>query len=278
MVGRSSCNVVMCAYICCPSRPCSLWATILVVWLLSLTTMLSLAAHGEHDPVMDDLEAQATINHAFYPPSRSSVTAKDVIKVNNPAASVVSNPLEHLSSLEELNDTTIIALPPPCSFDVVVRDLSIATPPYRAEIPTPIPIPIPHIITDTLRKWQHGHINGTGTTDAGDGLILRNVNATIRRGELMAVIGGSGSGKTTLLHAIARRLGNLPIAHGHVAIVPSDLQDDAATGRAGATEAVGFVRQNDYLLPHLTGTFPSRTRLREGCGASAADAKLLSAA
>lgn len=75
----------------------------------------------------------------------------------------------------------------------------------------------------------------------------------------MAIIGGSGSGKTTLLHAIAARLGNLPIVQGHVSITPSRASSDAAAPKGGEgyfkgmSQVVGFVRQHDYLVPHLTG-------------------------
>ena len=156
----------------------------------------------------------------------------------------------------------LLALPPPPSYDVVVDNLSIAVPPFRAYIPTPIPIPIPQAVTSAVRRWtSKGAENVMPHADARDGLIVRNVNAVVRRGEVMAIIGGSGSGKTTLLHAIAARLGNLPIAEGHVSIMPSaggacssGTQPKGGEGHfKGMSKVVGFVRQNDYLLPHLTG-------------------------
>lgn len=169
-----------------------------------------------------------------------------------------------LSPPDELPQEALLALPPPPSYDVVVSNLSIAVPPYRAYIPTPIPIPIPQVITDTVRRWgSRNQIQEALDRDAADGLIIRNVNAVVKQGELMAIIGGSGSGKTTLLHAIAARLGNLPIAQGHVSITPSShspnqdkTQPKGGEGHfKGMSKVVGFVRQNDYLLPHLTGTF-----------------------
>ncbi|KAH7106594.1 P-loop containing nucleoside triphosphate hydrolase protein, partial [Auriculariales sp. MPI-PUGE-AT-0066] len=151
-------------------------------------------------------------------------------------------------------------LPPPPSFDVFVRSLSISSPPYAAYIPTPIPIKIPQAITNVvLRTFRSKELRDIETATA-DPLIVRDVNASVRAGEMMAIIGGSGSGKTTLLHAIASRLGNLPIASGGVSIVPS------ANGPTGASPelphtfgklksgggVIGFVRQHDYLIPHLT--------------------------
>lgn len=166
----------------------------------------------------------------------------------------------------DLQEEALLALPPPPSYDVVVDNLSVAVPPYRAYIPTPLPIPIPQVVTDTVRHWSAKNSEAEDATnrDAADGLIIRNVNAVVKQGEVMAIIGGSGSGKTTLLHAIAARLGNLPIAEGHVSITPSlhgagqdNTYPKGGEGHfKGMSKVVGFVRQNDYLLPHLTGTFP----------------------
>lgn len=175
-----------------------------------------------------------------------------------PSASAVAMPLptqpvlhaalsSHSGSAEAL-----LSLPPPPAYDVHVRDLSIAVPPFRAYIPTPIPIPIPTAVTNLFKKKS---ANTEATNEPSDGLIVRDVNGTVRSGEMLAIVGGSGSGKTTVLHAIASRLGDLPIARGGVTMTPS------ATGVKGGGEGrfkgiksiLGFVRQNDYLLPHLTG-------------------------
>jgi hypothetical protein len=170
--------------------------------------------------------------------------------------------LQHVTSSSKEQEV-LLALPPPPSYDVVVDKLSIAVPPFRAYIPTPIPIPIPQAITDTIRRWTSKSSGETNVqADATDGLIVRNVSAVVRRGEVMAIIGGSGSGKTTLLHAMAARLGNLPIAEGHVSITPSSngtgpngAQPKGGKGHfRGMSKVVGFVRQHDYLLPHLTGS------------------------
>ncbi|EIN07170.1 P-loop containing nucleoside triphosphate hydrolase protein [Punctularia strigosozonata HHB-11173 SS5] len=147
-------------------------------------------------------------------------------------------------------------IPPPPTYDVAVKGLSIAVPPYKAYIPTPIPIPIP----GALIRWQQNLSkanNDASQAQSEDGLIVRNVNAQVNAGEMMAIIGGSGSGKTTLLHAIASKLNGLPIASGSVLVTPHETE---STGNPrggeghfrGMSKILGFVRQNDYLLPHLT--------------------------
>jgi hypothetical protein len=192
-----------------------------------------------------------------------------------------SSPLHLHSTVTDsssaLDKDALLALPPPPSYvrqihsstfsystltvrqDVHIRDLSIAVPPYRAYIPTPIPILIPPFMSDAYRRLTKKS-NAEGQTGDSDGLIVRNVSATVRQGEMLAIIGGSGSGKTTLLHAIAARLGNLPIASGGVHIIPSGSSTGAGgEGRfKGMSKVIGFVRQNDYLLPHLTGVFEEK--------------------
>ncbi len=79
---------------------------------------------------------------------------------------------------------------------------------------------------------------------------LRDVDLTVRAGELVAVLGPSGSGKTTLLHI----MGSLdrPSA-GSVQIAGSDLSAlsdrQLAALRAGR---IGFVFQQFFLAEHAT--------------------------
>jgi ABC-type multidrug transport system ATPase subunit len=89
----------------------------------------------------------------------------------------------------------------------------------------------------------------------GPDTIVRAASGTCGAGEMLAIIGGSGSGKTTLLNAIAGRLQGLPILDGQITFQPAN-QAGKTTAKDGApkvSKIIGFVRQNDYLLPHLTG-------------------------
>jgi putative ABC transport system ATP-binding protein len=78
---------------------------------------------------------------------------------------------------------------------------------------------------------------------------LRKVDLTVRRGELVAVVGASGSGKSTLLH-IAGTL-ERP-STGTVRLAGQDVAElsDAALSRLRA-HRLGFVFQQFFLLPHL---------------------------
>jgi putative spermidine/putrescine transport system ATP-binding protein len=76
-------------------------------------------------------------------------------------------------------------------------------------------------------------------TDAG----VRDIDLSIRRGELLAVIGASGCGKSTLLKIIA---GFIQPSHGRVMIGGKD-----ATAIPPRLRNVGIVFQNYSLFPHM---------------------------
>ncbi|WP_036292369.1 sulfate/molybdate ABC transporter ATP-binding protein [Methylosinus sp. PW1] len=80
--------------------------------------------------------------------------------------------------------------------------------------------------------------------DFGDYPALRDVNLTIARGELVALLGPSGSGKTTLLRAIA---GLSSPDRGRILFDSED-----ATTLSVQERRVGFVFQNYALFKHLT--------------------------
>lgn len=59
-------------------------------------------------------------------------------------------------------------------------------------------------------------IRATGISKSFDGrAVLREISLTVRRGELVAIVGGSGSGKTVLLHLLA---GLTPVDRGTVEV------------------------------------------------------------
>jgi lipoprotein-releasing system ATP-binding protein len=76
--------------------------------------------------------------------------------------------------------------------------------------------------------------------------VLNGVNATLRRGEIIALLGPSGSGKSTLLQAVGLLEGGF---EGQIII---DGVDVAAFGQADRTqvrrEKIGFVYQFHHLL------------------------------
>jgi putative ABC transport system ATP-binding protein len=90
------------------------------------------------------------------------------------------------------------------------------------------------------------------TVKSGDSdlVILRDIDLTVTRGDVVAVVGASGSGKSTLLAILAGL--DTPTA-GSVALEGEDLfslDEDRRAELRG--RSVGFVFQSFQLLPSLT--------------------------
>ena len=82
----------------------------------------------------------------------------------------------------------------------------------------------------------------------GDLEVLKNLNMTVARGEVVSIIGPSGAGKSTILRCI----NNLePIESGEV-YLEEVLFDPKKTDVHKYREQIGFVFQSFNLFPHLT--------------------------
>src|SRR4051812_24580693 len=82
--------------------------------------------------------------------------------------------------------------------------------------------------------------------DGGKVVVLAGVNLSVRRGEMVAIVGASGAGKSTMLHCIGAL--ERPAA-GRVVLAGQDvawLSDDALTELRN--RSVGFVFQFHHLL------------------------------
>jgi polar amino acid transport system ATP-binding protein len=84
--------------------------------------------------------------------------------------------------------------------------------------------------------------------------VLRGIDLSIGRGEVVAVLGASGSGKTTLLRALVYLT---PLAAGEVCVAGERLVPGMSERRHGRTlqavrRRVGLVFQGFNLFPHLT--------------------------
>src|ERR1700712_1275912 len=78
----------------------------------------------------------------------------------------------------------------------------------------------------------------------GDTVAVKNLDLSIGRGELVALLGPSGCGKTTTMRAVA---GLLTPTSGRIRLDGADITRMSANKRA-----VGLVFQSYALFPHLT--------------------------
>ena len=79
--------------------------------------------------------------------------------------------------------------------------------------------------------------------------VLRGVNLTVERGEIVALLGPSGSGKSTLLQAVGLLEGGF---QGSIRLAGEEaarLDDDGRTRLR--REVLGFVYQFHHLLPEF---------------------------
>lgn len=82
----------------------------------------------------------------------------------------------------------------------------------------------------------------------GSNTVLKNVDLSIEKGEIIAIIGRSGSGKSTLLRCIN---GLEPVQAGEVWVDGVAVHDPGANLRE-LRARVGIVFQSFNLFPHLT--------------------------
>ena len=80
--------------------------------------------------------------------------------------------------------------------------------------------------------------------------ILKNVNFTVEKGEMVAVMGPSGSGKSTLLYAVSGMDG---ATGGKVLFDGRDITKLGGNELAAIRlDEMGFIFQQMYMMKHLT--------------------------
>jgi urea transport system ATP-binding protein len=77
--------------------------------------------------------------------------------------------------------------------------------------------------------------------------ILQGVDMTVRRGEIVGVIGRNGAGKTTLMRCL---IGLIRATRGSVSLFDRDITSMAADARARA--GMGYIPQGRDVFPQMT--------------------------
>jgi phospholipid/cholesterol/gamma-HCH transport system ATP-binding protein len=86
-------------------------------------------------------------------------------------------------------------------------------------------------------------------TVLGESVIHRDIDLEVRRGEVLAIIGGSGSGKTTLVREM---LGLLRPARGQVKVLGADMHQLSRRERLLLPTRCGVLFQNGALFSALS--------------------------
>lgn len=94
----------------------------------------------------------------------------------------------------------------------------------------------------------------------GDRHVLKNINFSVRKGEIMVIMGGSGSGKSTLLHYL---LGlNTPVS-GHIRLLGTDITAMSHSDLHDMRKNMGVSFQGGALFGSMTVGENIRLPLRE---------------
>jgi polar amino acid transport system ATP-binding protein len=83
----------------------------------------------------------------------------------------------------------------------------------------------------------------------GDLEVLKGIDLTVRRGEVVAIIGRSGSGKSTLLRCIN---GLEPFQEGALSVEQQALRPGDERALRALRQRVGMIFQGFNLFPHLS--------------------------
>ncbi len=97
--------------------------------------------------------------------------------------------------------------------------------------------------TDTIIDIKHLHTGFDGT------LIHQDLNLTVTRGEIVAIVGGSGSGKTTLLNCLLMLIEPLK---GKIDMFGKNITQGSAQLRQSIRKRWGILFQSGALFSELT--------------------------
>ena len=103
---------------------------------------------------------------------------------------------------------------------------------------------------DGAQALHPPHIRIEGVSKRfGDFTAVRDIDLTIGRGELFALLGGSGCGKSAVMR---QAVGLLPPSEGHVEVLGFDMYAGAPDARLAVLRRIGVMFQSGALFGSMT--------------------------
>ncbi|KAG0013258.1 hypothetical protein BGZ81_001149 [Podila clonocystis] len=141
-----------------------------------------------------------------------------------------------------LRNLSLSVIPPPSLLTQVARKLKLTRDPSKSTEAS-------HPSLDTSKATDEvANINRNDRDLRNVGInIFRDVDLTVKPGQVCIILGGSGSGKTTLLNTIAGRM------NGSEVVTSGSIKCNGDKAKKFWNDgSVGYLQQHDFLMPFLT--------------------------
>ncbi|KAF8935246.1 hypothetical protein BGZ52_000404 [Haplosporangium bisporale] len=142
-----------------------------------------------------------------------------------------------------LRNLSLSVIPPPSLVTQVARKLKLTRDPSKSPEASQ-----PTLLDTSKATDEEANINKNDRDLRNVGInIFRDVDLTVKPGQVCIILGGSGSGKTTLLNTIAGRM------NGPEVVTSGSIKCNGDKAKKFWNDgSVGYLQQHDFLMPFLT--------------------------